>query len=483
MIVIGIDIGTQGVRNIAVDESGKKICIAHEELQPFTSINRGWKEQNPKDWERAFRICFKKLLEGIKIQGYSLSEVKAISVDGTSGTIIPIDNNNLPLMNAIMYNDSRAGEETEHIKSLTVNFSDKVGYSFNSSFALPKILWIKENLQEVYQNTWKFIHQTDFIVGVMTGIYDITDHSNALKTGFDLVDYKWPDSIIEKLGLDLQKFPRVIRPGDVIANISKNFAQEFGLSCDTTVVAGMTDGCAGQVASGAVQEGTWNSILGTTLVVKGITQNLIKDRCGRIYSHLHPEGYWMPGGASNTGGECLEKVFPAIDYKDWDLKAERYLPTNLIIYPLVKKGERFPFINSEAEGFISGESQSDIELYAGYLEGVSFFERLCYDTLSDLGATVSDKIYVTGGGTKSRIWMKLRASVLNKTLLMPKISDPCMGSAVVAASRTVYKNLLEAAANMVRPGEIIAPDHRFTGVYEEKYNTFKCIMRQKGYID
>ncbi|AYO30078.1 hypothetical protein D2962_05140 [Biomaibacter acetigenes] len=483
MIVIGIDVGTQGIRTIAVNENGKKICIAHEELQPSMSSNSGWKEQNPGDWKRVFRTCFKKLVEGIKSQGHSLSEVMAISVDGTSGTILPVDKEKKPLMNAIMYNDSRAGQETGKIKAIAAGFSDKVGYSFNSSFALPKILWIKENLPEVYQNTWKFIHQTDFIIGLLTGIYDITDHSNALKTGFDLVDYKWPESIIEKLDLDMGKFSQVVRPGDKISNISRDFAGESGLSADTIVVAGMTDGCAGQVASGAVKEGTWNSILGTTLVVKGITKNLIKDRQGRIYSHLHPEGFWMPGGASNTGGECLEKVFPDIDYKEWDLKAERYFPTNLIVYPLVKKGERFPFIRPEAEGFIDGKPKDEVELYAGYIEGVGLFERLCYDTLSDLGATVSDEIYVTGGGTKSRIWMKLRASILNKTLLMPEISDPCMGSAVMAASKTIYNNVMEAAANMVKPGEIIAPVPEFVKIYEQKYGDFRNLMRRKGYID
>lgn len=482
MIVIGIDVGTQGIRTIAVDEKGKSIYTAHEELKPSISRKSGWKEQNPGEWEKKFRACFGRLIDGIKKEGYHLSEVKAISVDGTSGTIIPIDREKKPLTHAIMYNDSRAMEETKNIQRVTADFSDKVGYSFNSSFALPKILWIKENLPEVYRSTWKFIHQSDFIVGVMTGVYDITDHSNALKTGFDLVEYKWPKAIIEKLDLDMGKFPQVLRPGDRIANISRDFAEESGLSTDTAVVAGMTDGCAGQIASGAVKEGTWNSILGTTLVVKGITKDLIKDRQGRIYSHLHPDGFWMPGGASNTGGECLEKMFSGIDYKEWDVRAERYFPTNLIVYPLVKKGERFPFINPEAEGFVDGKPKDDVELYAGYIEGVGLFERLCYDMLIDLGARISDGVYATGGGTRSKIWMRIRAAILNKILLKPEISDPCMGSAVIAASRTIYSNIIEAASNMVKQGEVIQPERHFVEAYEDKYDKFKCLMKQKGFI-
>ncbi|MDN5313406.1 MAG: D-ribulokinase [Thermoanaerobacteraceae bacterium] len=482
MIIIGIDVGTQGIRTIAADEKGNVIAIFHEDLQPSVSPHEGFKEQNPKDWKITFDKCFKKLVDGIKAQNYTTSEIVVISVDGTSGTVLPVDENNIPLTKAIMYNDSRAQEETRVIKEVTHDFSEKVGYGFNSSFALPKILWIKNKMPEVYKKTRKFIHQTDYIVGLLTGVYDITDHSNALKTGFDLIDYQWPEDIFQELGLDLNKFPKVIRPGEYIARVSRKAAEEYGLATNTVVVGGLTDGCAGQMASGAVKEGAWNTILGTTLVIKGITRDLIKDKQGRIYSHLHPEGLWMPGGASNTGGECLEKVFPGINYKEWDLKAEQYFPTNLVVYPLVKKGERFPFINPNAEGFVIGNPIDDTELYAGYLEGVGLCERLCYETLNKMGARVFDEIYVTGGGTKSNIWMKVRASILNKTLLKPQISDPCMGTAVIAASKTIYSDVMEAAANMIKSSEIILPNQNLVKAYEEKYNRFKELMVERGYI-
>lgn len=482
MLILGIDVGTQGIRAIAVDEEGNVIASFHEYLKPSESAYEGFKEQDPKDWKITFDKCFKKLIDGIKAKNNIPSEIVAIAVDGTSGTVLPLDDNNMPLAKAIMYNDARAREETGTIREISSDFSKKVGYSFNSSFALPKILWIKNRMPEVYKKARKFIHQTDYVVGLLTGVYDITDHTNALKTGFDLIDYRWPEDVFEKLGLDLDKFPKVVRPGEYIAHISKKAAGEYGLDTRTVVVGGLTDGCAGQMASGAVREGAWNTILGTTLVIKGITRNLIKDEQGRIYSHLHPEGYWMPGGASNTGGESLEKVFSGIDYKEWDFKAERYFPTSLIIYPLVRKGERFPFLDPEAEGFLIGKPKDDIELYAGYLEGIGLFERLCYEMLMEMGAQVSNELYVTGGSTRSNIWMKARASILNKTLLKPRVSDPCMGTALVAASKTIYSDVMEAAARMVKPSELISPDKILVKAYEEKYNKFREIMVEKGYI-
>lgn len=115
-----------------------------------------------------------------------------------------------------------------------------------------------------------------------------------------------------------------------------------------------------------------------------------------------------------------------------------------------------------------GNPTDDTELYAGYLEGVGLFERLCYETLNKMGVRVSDEIYVTGEGTKSNIWMKVRASILKKTLLKPRISDPCMGTAVIAASKTIYNNIIEAAQEMVKPSKVIPPDQNLAKTFKEK---------------
>lgn len=481
MIFIGIDVGTQGIKTIAVTETGEKIAFVTKKLTEVQVLREGWKEQNPLEWKEVLKLSLREISKNIMNRGFNLSDVKAISVDGTSGTILAINRDGFPLMNAIMYNDSRATKEAERIKEITKEFSEKVGYTFNSSFALPKILWIKDNFPNIYSQATKFIHQTDFIVGVLTGIYDITDHSNALKTGFDLLDYKWPEFIIKELQIDLNKLPYVTKPGTIISNITKEISVETGFSKDTIVVAGVTDGCAGQIASGAVNEGEWNTILGTTLIIKGITKNLIIDPRGRIYSHLHPEGLWMPGGASNTGGECLEKVFPNIDFQKWNKEAEKYLPSSLIIYPLVRKGERFPFIDSEAEGFVRGYYRSDYELYVGYLEGVGLIERLSYDVVGNLGAVVR-KVFVTGGAVKSDLWLKIRASILNKTLFVPEISEPSMGSALIAASKTFYNNIFEATSNMVKLKKIVEPESKLVKIYDDKYQEFVNLMKGKGYI-
>jgi len=109
------------------------------------------------------------------------------------------------------------------------------------------------------------------------------------------------------------------------------------------VVAGATDGTASFIASGAVAPGEWNSTLGTTLVVRGVSRELIKDPSGGVYCHAHPMGYWLPGGASSTGGECLKHSFPGEDWAALDREALARAPTALVVYPLARVGERLPF--------------------------------------------------------------------------------------------------------------------------------------------
>ncbi len=105
----------------------------------------------------------------------------------------------------------------------------------------------------------------------------------------------------------------------------------------------MTDGCAAQIAAGALEAGSWNSALGTTLVLKGVTSDLIRDPAGVVYSHRSPDGNWLPGGASSTGAGILAQQFPGRDLDALSARAAGREPAAVIAYPLVSQGERFPF--------------------------------------------------------------------------------------------------------------------------------------------
>jgi len=478
MLFMGIDIGTQGARTVVIDTSGN---LAANKSIAFSSINEAvfpdQYEQDADDWWKAASETISSCVNQLKDNGYQPSDILSISVDGTSGTIVPLDHTYHPLCNAFMYNDMRAKKQAKTIHLFLQNTEKKLGYRFNASFALPRILYIRENMPEIYEKTAVFSHQSDYIVGKLCSEYCISDYSNALKTGYDLIEQRWPEGM-EEVGIDCRKLPRIVAPGTMIGQVSGKTARELGLSVCTRIVAGSTDGYASALAAGAARTGDWASIIGTTLVLKGVTKDLIIDPSGSSYSHRLPDGSWMPGGASNIGGRCLNRNFDPSEFNSLGAKADLITPTGIISYPLVGKGERFPFVDPNAEAFMVGDISSRETHFAALMEGVGFAERFCFERMESLGCEVGPVIYTSGGACKSIPWLRIRASILNRRLKVPEIVDAAMGSALLAAMHE-FKTLPDAAAAMIRIKEIIDPDPKKVPVYEELYRKFEQECRNR----
>ena len=123
------------------------------------------------------------------------------------------------------------------------------------------------------------------------------------------------------------------------------------------------------------------------------------------------------------------------------------------------------------------------ELYQGYLEGVGLTERLAYDLLTQLGANIGDKIYSAGGGSASREWLQIRANILNKTLVKPENTGAAMGAAILAASKTHFASLSEAASQMLTHECSIEPETARISEYDRKYQQFVEELQRRGYLD
>jgi sugar (pentulose or hexulose) kinase len=505
---LGLDVGTQGARALlcsapedalskGLDRQGRVVAQAAQAFSTETVLSNlppGHAEQMPQGWWQAAVACLRQVAASVRPE-----TIGALSITSTSGTLCLLDSAGEPLMPALMYNDARANEEADQVQSVGADLADRLGYRFNSSFALAKLVWLAQHRPQVLDRARYIAHAADFIVGRLCGVYNITDYSNALKTGYDLspraegdIADHWPSFLEDKLHLPVDKLPRVVAPGQVIGGLTDDASRLTGLQPGTPVVAGMTDGCAGQIAAGAVAPGDWNSTLGTTLVIKGVTQNLLRDPQGRIYSHRHPDGYWLPGGASNVGGEILASLFPGADLAALDRQAAERIPTPLISYPLARRGERFPFVRPDAQAFAlpycqeEGEAESAAPpdtgtRYAAQLEGVAYVERLAYEMLESLGGTVGPVIRVAGGA-RSDIWLAIRASVLNRELLCPAETGAAMGAAVLAASRTHFEGVIPAARAMAHTERGVQPRPDLVDRYEERYQCFRAACAERGYM-
>src|SRR5690606_34775069 len=130
------------------------------------------------------------------------------------------------------------------------------------------------------------------------------------------------------------------------------------------------------------------------------------------YSHRHPDGYWMPGGASNTGADWVNTGF-AERLEHFNQTAESLIPTGKAAWPLLQEGERFPFISPAARGFAPSGLTKE-ELYTAYMEGVAYIERMAYELIESLSGEKATAIYTAGGGSNSEVWLRIRSCVLNK---------------------------------------------------------------------
>ncbi|MFI9592311.1 FGGY-family carbohydrate kinase [Nonomuraea sp. NPDC052265] len=461
---IGIDLGTQSVRAMAVDADGRVLGAA---VRPLTSHRDGPRhEQDPEQWWRELAAATREALRDVPP-----GRIEGVAVDATSGTILLTDRDGAPLTPALMYDDRRATAEVDRVNEAGGHVWERLGYRrMQPNWALPKLLWLLRDAPPGVRAA----HQNDFVNRRLVGHEVSTDLSNALKTGADLIGERWPDDVLDALGVPPGTLPGVVRSGTRLGAVCAGAAEETGIPAGTPVIAGTTDGCAAQLGAGTRRIGSWNSVLGTTLVLKGVTKDLLHDPLGVVYSHRAPDGSWLPGGASSTGAGVLTRDLPGRDLNALSTQAETRrgdLGSAPITYPLIGRGERFPFAAPGAEGFTIGrEPADDVERYVAVLLGAAFVERLCFDYLDLLGAPVDGEIVLTGGATRSAFWNQLRADVLGRPVTLRENAEPALGMAVLAAG---------GPGHMIRTRAVIEPSA--AGLHEP-YLRFVGELERRGWL-
>lgn len=473
---IGIDVGTQGARVVLLDEYGAQLS-AKEEGFELTQNSR--EEQSPLMWwetcQRLMGALFTEVKEHIPLQN-----IVSIAVTSTSGTIIPLNHSFNPIHPAIMYSDSRSAKEAEFCREIAEK-EVKEGYTaFNASSGLPKMRWFLNQYPSVTDDIYKFIHAADFITGRLCGEYGITDYTNALKSGYDIHQYKWPSYVSERIGIQPEWLQKVKPSGTPLGPLFPSLAAEWGLPDSIMVTTGITDGCASQVASGAVGVGEWNTTIGTTMVIKGVSKKEVIDPSGAIYNHRHPEGYWMPGGASNTGADWVSALFGRKDLSELNRLAFQHMPSEHLAWPLIQKGERFPFFAPQARGF--WPEVDDVSKFTACMEGVAFIERFAFEKIAELSGERIEKIFSAGGGSKGEAWLKIRSTVLNRPVAKMQNASGAVGAAILAASKTYYDSIQQAASAMALPESVIEPLPELVEVYDQKYRRFINELRGREII-
>ncbi len=468
-LVVGVDMATAEVRAVAVDGGGRVHAEAHRPLPAPTSPRPGWSEQDAGAWWPAVTAAL------AEVGG--AGRVVAVSVCATSGTVVALDGRGDPIGPALTYADQRARAEAEVAQAAGADRWARLGLRIQASFGLPKWAWLMRRAPA------SLAHAPDVVVRRLVGGGPVpTDWSHALKSGFDPVDEAWAAGAMGALGIPIDLLPEVRRPTSLAGVVGREAAAATGLPVGCEVRLGMTDGCASQLAAGAAEPGRFVSVLGSTLVLKGASRDLVLDPTGAVYSHRHPDGWWLPGGASSTGGRALVEGFPGRDPAELDAVAAAHGPATCVMYPLIGRGERFPFVVPDAEGFVVGEPSGEADRVRATAEGVAFVERLGYERLAALGAPARPPVVVTGGGSRSLVWNRIRATVLGVPLLATPGASTARGAAILAAAGTLHPDLASATAAMSAAGQPVEPDDAERDALEANYQRFRAAVVDRGWI-
>ena len=453
-LVLGIDLATAAVRVLAVDITTGEVVGAAGTPLPEPSVPGPGQQEQAAVHAAAVRSAVGALTSDL---GAGSAAVRALAVTATSGSVVPTDARGVPTGPALLYADQRGAAHAARITSVT-------GRSIGAASTLSRLAWLAEQDASAPSPGHRYLHVPDVVVADLTGRL-VTDTSHALKVGIDPAAARWPAELLAAARVPATALPELVPPGTVVGQVLPGVAAELGLPTGVQVVAGMTDGCTAQLAAGAVAPGRTAGVLGTTLVLKGVAAEEVVGFGGAVYSHRAPDGRWWPGGASNTGVGILSGAVPDLAAADAD--AARQGPSLWTAYPLRGTGERFPFVQPDATGFLLGPgSPSALERHRAWLDGIAFVERLGLERLATLGVASTDH-RVVGGGTRSAVWTTIRASVLGRPVSRPAEPSSAFGAAVLAAAALTGALPAEAADRMVRSAEVVDPDPAQTGPLEE----------------
>ena len=409
MFYLGIDFGTSGARAVVIDEH--KSILTQQECSFDTAGN--WLEQ----WREALFF----LLEAISID--IRPKITRIAVNGTSGTVLLCDRAGNPITAPLLYNDRVPDPILERLSAIAP--SDHVVQSASSSLA--KLLyWEQENQ---LSKAAYFLHQADWLAFLLHGQLGVTDYHNALKLGYNVEQFCYPQWLQNQPSFSI--LPQVFAPGTAIKKILPDLVNQFHFPTNCEVCTGTTDSIAAFIASGANEPGEAVTSLGSTLVLKLLSETPIQDYQSGIYSHRFGN-LWLTGGASNTGGAVLKSFFTDEELRELSTKINPTQPTNLDYYPLLKSGERFPINDPNLSPKLIPRPDDDVIFLQGLLESIARIEAQGYQKLRELGATPLRQVYTAGGGAKNEVWRQIREEYLQVSVIASPQTDAAYGTAKLA---------------------------------------------------
>jgi xylulokinase len=455
--LVGLDVGTTGVKAIAIDEGGEVLARA-EERYPLSSPHPHWAEQDPDDWVRASELTLARL--GV--------EPGAVGLSGQMHGLVSLGTDDVPLRPAILWNDQRTAAESAEIER-RVGFERLLALTGNralTGFTAPKLLWLRKHEPELFARIQSVLLPKDYVRLKLFGerASDVADASGTLL--FDVANRVWSDEVLAALELPREWLPPVFESPAVVG------------------APGAGDQAAAAVGVGVTGPGPLSIVLGTSGVVFGTLGAFKADEQARVHVFCHAvPGTWHAMGVMLAAGGALrwlrDAIAPDASYEQLIAAAEGWPPgcEGLLFAPYLA-GERTPYADPDARGAFVGLSLRHDRgaLVRAVLEGVAYGLRDSLELLRELGVQPAFG-RVSGGGARSGLWRKIVASVLDLPLERTAADEgSAYGAALLAGCAAgAFEDPPDAAARCVKVHERTEPDSEWAAAYADDHARFRQI--------
>lgn len=494
--LLGIDIGTSACKTAIFDVNGQVIATASGNYKVYYP-KPGWAEQNPEEWWQAVCGAVKEALEK---GGIRPGDIAGIGIDGQSWSAIPIDKDGNVLTNTPIWMDTRAADICERVGAQVGedNIFEVCGNPFKPSYSLPKVLWYKEHMPQVYKNTDKVLQSNSYIAFKLTG--QVTQE---LSQGyghhcFDMRNGVWDLDMCRELGMETSMLPDIYACHDVVGTVTEKAAAQCGLVAGIPVVAGALDAACGTLGAGVVHPGETQE-QGGQAGGMSICIDTYKADKRLILSYHAVAGQWiLQGGTVGGGGVMRWMEHEFADYERlmgkeqgrsslelFNEMAEKIAPgcDGMVFLPYMS-GERSPIWDPNAKGVFYGLdfSKTKAHFVRAAMEGVAYSLKHNLEVAEEAGACVSE-LRAMGGSANSLLWTQIKADVTGKKIVVPSSDTATTLGAVILAGVGVgiYKDFEEAAHKTVVMKRSHEPDLEKTALYEKNYEIYlKLYENLKG---
>jgi xylulokinase len=491
--VIGCDVGSQGTNTALYSADGTLVASAYEAYEVSFS-KPGWAEQDPREWTRALHSTISRVLAHVP---EGPSAVKAISFASQLDGMVACDTKGQPLRAAMIWMDRRAEPQAAALTKLISrkDFYHHVGANLDSSHAVFKALWIRDEEPEVFARSAKLMPPGSYVLNEAAGVVAV-DYSNA--SSLALLDPRtrsWSQPILDAVGIHAGMLPELAPGTQSVGPVTASFAASTGLSPDTAVVVGCGDEMAATLGAGVFAPGEVCDVVGTAEPVCAVSDEPREDPTMLVECHPHadPEGWLLenPGFVSGGNLRWWRDHFCLIE-KDAEARGEGDAYDAMtgpaagvapgadgLIFLACMQGAMAPEWNGAARGVFFGLTLAHTKAHMtrAVLEGSAFALRDILEAMRNAGLQPS-RLTMVGGGAKSSLWRQIKADVTGLPVRVPvSLETTATGAAILAAvGAGLYGNVANAveAFAAYQPDEH-QPDPERRQIYDDAYTRYRDV--------